>query len=200
MEHTHRTHVNAGFVVSVQSLVWTVLSSTAAVAIGFRSRTAVLIAFGAIGAIDALGSAALAYHFNHALRHDHLSDELERLSHRVVLIGLLVVGSVAAIAGLLRALHAQPHEASVAGAALSALSLVALGALAIRKRAIARRVGSRALLSDSHLSITGATLAAITLLGIAASRWLEWHWADGAATSAVGVGAVLLAVVTAPDQ
>lgn len=200
MEEMHRTHVNAGFVVSMQSLVWTLCSSAVAVVIGVRSGTAVLIAFGAIGTVDALGSAALAYHFNHALHHDRLSDELERLAHRVVLVGLLVVGLAAVITGLVKAAQATPHEASIAGAVLAVLSLVALTALAGRKRRIARRIGSDALRSDSHLSTTGATLAAITLLGIAASRWLEWHWADGVATAAVGAGAALLAVFTARSE
>jgi divalent metal cation (Fe/Co/Zn/Cd) transporter len=197
MEQTQRTQVNAGLAVSVQSVAWTVVSSTLAVVIGLRSGTAVLVAFGAVGTVDGIGSAALAYHFHHALRHDRLSTELERLAHRVVLVGLLVVGLAALITGLVKAFDNAPHDASAAGAALAAASLVVLSVLAIRKQAIARRVGSRALVSDSHLSATGATLAAVALLGIVASRWLEWNWADGAATATIGAGAAALAMFTA---
>ena len=199
MDHSHRRHVNAGFVVSIQSVAWTLVSSSLAVLIGIRSGTAVLVAFGAVGAVDAVGSAALAYHFHHGLRHDRLSDELEHLAHRVVLIGLLVVGIAAVVSGAAKAFQATHHDASAAGAVLAAVSLIALSGLALRKQVVARRVGSRALMSDSHLSVTGAALAAITLLGIAASRWFDWQWADGAATAMVGAGAAVLAMVAARD-
>jgi hypothetical protein len=192
----HRPHVNSALVVSAQSVVWNVLASIAAVALGIRSGTAVLVAFGAIGIVDAIGSVALVYHFHHALRHEALSEELERLAHRVVLVGLFLVGCAAVIGGVIRLMMDQSNEPSAAGVALAAASLVALVALSARKQRIARRVSSDALLSDGHLSAIGAMQAAVALAGTAATLWLAWDWSDAAATSIVGCVAVTLAIFT----
>jgi divalent metal cation (Fe/Co/Zn/Cd) transporter len=188
--------VNSALLVSALSVVWTVVSSSLAVTIGVRSHTAVLIAFGAIGVVDAIGSVALVYHFQHGLRHDRLSDELEELAHRVVLVGLFSVGCASVLGGLVRVAIAQTSEPSNQGVALAAISGVALIALSARKQQVARRIASKALLSDGHLSAVGATQAAVTLTGTAMAGWLGWYWADAAATTLVGSVATWVAVST----
>ena len=86
-EGPRRSHVNAALLVSVQSAVWTVASSSVAVWLGIHSHTAVLVAFGAIGFVDAVGSIALVYYFRHGLRHDRLSERLEELAHHSLVLG-----------------------------------------------------------------------------------------------------------------
>ena len=192
----HRPHVSAALLVSALSVVWTVVASSLAVTIGVRSHTAVLVAFGAIGAVDAIGSVALVYHFQHGLRHGRLSDELEKLAHRVVLVGLFSVGCASVLGGLVRLALSQTSEPSDPGVALAAISVVALIALSLRKRQVARRIASKALLSDGHLSAVGAMQGAVTLAGTAMAGWLGWHWADAAATTIVGSVAILVAAST----
>ena len=193
MQAVHRAHLNAGFRVSVCSVVFTTATSAAAIALGFATSTVVLVAFGAVGVLDAIGSIALAYHFKHGLRHDALSDELERLAHRIVLIGLMVVGASAAVVGGVRLALGSSSSTTSAGIALSMLSLVILTSFAVRKTVIARRVGSAALRSDGHLSAIGATQAAIAVAGTAAVQGLGWTSADAVATAVVGVLAVAVA-------
>jgi divalent metal cation (Fe/Co/Zn/Cd) transporter len=188
--------VNGALLVSIQSAIWTIVASTAAVGLGLRSHTAVLVAFGAIGFVDAVGSMALVYHFRHALRHDRMSDRLEKRAHRIVLVGLLMVGSAAIVGGLTRLAMGRSSEASNAGVALAAASFIVLTVLSARKRSIARLVSSNALRSDGHLSAIGAMQAAVTLAGTAATRWVGWRWADAAATTVVGCVAATLAVAT----
>ncbi len=192
----HRPHVQSAFALSVQSVVWTVVSSSLAITLGIRSNTAVLVAFGAIGLVDAIGSVALAYHFHHGLRHDELSKRLEKVAHRVVLLGLLVVGCSAIIGGLLRLRFPQNSDTSLVEVAVAATSFVALIALSVRKQRLAARIGSGALLSDGHLSAVGAVQAAVTVAGIAITRSLGWHWADATATVVVGCVASWLAIST----
>jgi len=192
----HRPHVSAALRISVLSVLWTVAASTASIVVGVRTGATVLVAFGAIGVVDAVGSIALAYHFHHGLRHDELSEALERLAHRVVLIGLFSVGCAAIVGGLLRLMLDPASSGSNAGVALAAASLVALVVLSARKVRIARRVSSNALLSDGHLSAIGAAQAAVALAGTAATRWLGWHWADAASTVVVGCVAAALAIST----
>ena len=188
-----RSLVRAAFAVSLLSIAWTVLAGSAAVALGLGSGSVVLVAFGAIGFLDALGSAALAYHFRHALRHDVLAEDLERLAHRIVSIGLVVVGGAAVIGGGLRLLLGGVTTSSVAGTVVAGVSVVALSALSRRKVVLARRVGSPALRSDGHLSAVGAAQAAVTLLGTMTAL-IGWHWADPAAAVAVGVVALSVGV------
>ena len=61
--------------------------------LGIGVNSAVLVAFGCIGIVDAVGSTRSLYHFRHSLRHDRFSHELERLAHRIVLVGLAIGGA-----------------------------------------------------------------------------------------------------------
>ena len=192
----HRPNVVAALRVSVLSMVWTLISSVLAVVIGIRSHTSVLIAFGAVGTVDAIGSAALTYHFVHGLRHDQLSDRLEGVAHRVVLLGLLVVGSSAIAGGVARLVFNSSRGSSVPGVVLAGASFLVLIVLSRRKVRVATRISSEALRSDGHLSAVGAVLAAVTLLGTVVERWFGWHWADATATIVLGAVAVWLAFST----
>ena len=192
----HRAHVKAALRVSMLSMVWTLVSSVFAVIIGVRSRTSVLVAFGAVGVVDAIGSASLSYHFLRALQNDELSERLEDLSHRIVLVGLLVVGSAAVLGGAIRLILNSSRGSSDAGVVLAGVSFVVLLVLSSRKLHVARRISSAALRSDGQLSAVGAVLAAITLVGTVIERWLGWSWADAAATIALGMVAMWLAIST----
>lgn len=195
-DEMHRPRVRSALRVSILSLVWTLVSSVFAVIIGLHSRTSVLVAFGAVGVVDAIGSATLSVHFWHGLRHDELSERLERLSHQIVLTGLLVVGSAAVLGGVLRLVLRSSHGSSATGVTLAGVSFVVLVILAGRKVRVARRIASEALRSDGHLSAVGAVLAAVTLVGTILERWLGWSWADATATIVLGAVAVWLAVST----
>jgi divalent metal cation (Fe/Co/Zn/Cd) transporter len=187
---------DAAWLVSVQSVVWTACASSTAIVLGLVGHTFVLVALGAIGLVDGVGSVALAYHFHHARRHDMLSERLELMAHRIVVGGLGVVGLGAIVVSVVRLILGSSGDASVAGAALAAVSVVVLAALSRRKRTIARRVPSGALLSDGHLSGVGAAQAAVALVGAATTRWFHWEWADASAALVVGSVAVALAIST----
>ena len=186
-------HARSALLLSLLSVVWTVFAGSLAITFGIRSHAGVLVAFGAIGFVDAVGSLALVYHFLHGLRHERLSVRLETISHRAVLVGLFTVGCAAVLGGLLRLRVGDAGDSSSAGVALAAASALALLALSTRKLQVGRRVSSKAPLADGHLSAVGAAQAAVALAGTGFARWLGWHWAD--ATATVLVGGVAIAVV-----
>jgi divalent metal cation (Fe/Co/Zn/Cd) transporter len=186
----------AAWLVSVQSIVWTACASTTAVVLGLVGHTFVLVALGAIGLVDGVGSVALAYHFHHARRHDALSERLELVAQRIVVGGLAAVGLGAIVVSVVRLISRSSGDASIAGTALAAASVLVLTVLARRKRSLARRVPSGALLSDGNVSGVGAAQAAIALVGAATTRWFNWPWADAAAALVVGSVAVVLAFST----
>jgi len=191
---TNRNPVRSAWLVSFVSVVWTVAASSVAIGLGVTDNSAVLVAFGAIGFVDALGSVALVYHFRHALRHDELSERLENIAHRVVVTGLFVVGAGAVIVGVARLVGGSTGGSSGAGTALAAISLVVLTLLSAQKQRLARLVGSDALLADGRLSGVGAMQAGVTLFGTAAASKLHWDWADAVAASLVGLVAIGVAV------
>ena len=195
MERTPANEVHSAFVVSLVSVVWTLAAGGLAIALGVISHSAVLVAFGAIGFVDAAGSVALAYHFHHAIKHDALAEHLEQLAHRVVVTGLFVVGLGAVVVGVARLVGGAHADDSFAGTLLAAVSLVVLAVLSARKQWIAARVGSRALLADARLSAVGAAQAAVALFGTAA-RGFGWSSADAIAATIVGLLAMTTAIVT----
>jgi divalent metal cation (Fe/Co/Zn/Cd) transporter len=192
----NRRDVVAALRVSLLSVIWTLLSSALAVDFGLGSHQLVLVAFGAVGVVDAVGSVALTCHFRHALRHGQLSERFETIAHGVVLVGLVSVGGAAIATGAFRLSTGHSGGSSNAGIVLAGASLVLLLVLSSQKRRIARRIDSSALRSDGHLSGVGATFAAITLAGTGLERWLGWHWSDATATVILGAIAVWLAVST----
>jgi divalent metal cation (Fe/Co/Zn/Cd) transporter len=191
--------VRAARQISTISLVWTLTASTAAIVVGLIANSLALIAFGAIGYVDAVADVALVYHFGRGLKHDELSARYERLAHRIVTVGLFGVGIATIAVSVLRLATGREGDASLAALMLASFSFLALIALARRKRAVAERVQSEALRADSRLSGVGALHAAIAIGGVAATTWLAWHWADAAAAAVVGLAATVLAVVTRND-
>jgi divalent metal cation (Fe/Co/Zn/Cd) transporter len=182
--------------VSELSVAWTVTASAAAIGLGLASNSAALVAFGAIGLVDAVGSIALVHHFRHGLRHEELSDRYERRAHRIVMIGLCAVGATTVVVSAARLVSGASADTVAAGAVLASVSLVVLACLSWSKQRLGTRIPSAALLADSHLSAIGAAQAAMTLLGIVASNWLRWHSADAVAAMGVGLVAVTLAAVS----
>ncbi|MDQ1397187.1 MAG: hypothetical protein QOG64_2446 [Acidimicrobiaceae bacterium] len=196
-ETTEPEHLRAGVRISAVSIAWTGASSVAALALGLSARSLVLLAFGLTGLLDAAGSATLVAHFRHALRHESFSERHERRALRVVTAGLLVIGVLTAVESTRRLIGREPAASIPAGVALAAVSVVVLAVLSVRKRGIARRIPSRALLADGWLSATGCLLAAVTVTGTGLASAFHWWWADPLAALAVACVAVAIAVVMA---
>ena len=186
--------IRSAKLVSEISVCWSIAASSTAIYLGFGAQSAVLIAFGCIGYVDAVGSIALIHHFRHGLRNVSLEDRFERRAHLLVTWGLVVVGF--GIAGLsclklIRNVHAVTQ---VSGVALAVTSVVVLTTLALTKRRLAARVESPALRADGNLSGVGAAQAGMALLGLAANEWLSWRSADAVAAIVLGIAAVILGI------
>jgi divalent metal cation (Fe/Co/Zn/Cd) transporter len=187
--------LRAGLRVSAVSIVWTIATSGFAIALGLERGSLVLVAFGATGLLDAVGSATLIVHFRHALRHEAFSVGHERVALRVVTAGLLVVG-VATLAESARRLAVHAEARSVpAGIVIATASAVMLARLSARKRTIGRAIPSRALVADGWLSTAGAALALVTVGGTVLTSAGSWWWADPVAAAVVATGAVTAGIV-----
>ncbi len=197
LELTTADNVRAGLVASVASIAWTVVTSAISVALGVGAQSTVLVAFGAVGFFDAAGSTALVAHFRNALRHEEISIRREWLAQLIVVVGLLTVGTATSLLSIVRLASRAHGPEPVLGVAVSAASVLALGVLALRKRGIARRIPSHALLADSWLSAVGCLIATLTVLGTGLDIAFGWWWVDpcaalGVALAALAVGALNL--------
>jgi divalent metal cation (Fe/Co/Zn/Cd) transporter len=94
------------------------------------------------------------------------------------------------MASTLHLLRGDGPTESLVGTVIAAASVPVLSLLAFRKRWVAVRIPSRALLGDAHLSAVGAALAGLALIGTGASAWFGWWWAD--AVAALGVACMAL--------
>lgn len=184
--------------VSAASAAWTLTASIAAITIGLADESLALVAFGAVQLFDFAADVVLVIHFR-AAHQGRDPGHLERVVLRIVSAGLSAVGLAAMVVGIRHLLDHQTAHTSTRAMVLTAASLVALSVLAHRKQHIAARLPSPALHADGQLTAVGAVLAAVTLIGAAATTAFDWWWSDPIAAALIGVGAMGLGVLTAKD-
>lgn len=189
--------LRSGTRVSAIGASWTVIASTAGIVLGVTENSLALVAFGAVGILDVVGSVTLVVHFVHARAHGAMSEHLERLALRVVTAGLVAVGIATAVASVLRLVEHARGNGSALGVVLAGVSCLALTGFSLRKRYVAVRLPSVALLADSRLSAIGALLAVVAVGGTAATQALGWWWADPVAALMIAIIAGWLGVVMA---
>jgi divalent metal cation (Fe/Co/Zn/Cd) transporter len=97
------------------------------------------------------------------------------------------------VASVVRLTSGASADPTVAAIGLAGVSLVALVAIAAVKYRVARRVASRALRTDAHITVVGATTSLVTVLGLAFTEW-GWGAADATAALVVAVAAGVVGV------
>jgi len=185
--------LRSGLRVSAAGAAWTLAASLSAILIGLSGKSLALVVFCVVGILDCAGSVTLVAHFKVA-RSGGTAEHLERIALRVITLGLIAVGLASAIVSVHHLLDHDTTTSSLPSVILATVSLVVLSVLSLRKRHVAIRLPSHALRADSHLSALGALLAAVTLGGTAASRSLDWWWADPAAALIIACVAIALGV------
>jgi divalent metal cation (Fe/Co/Zn/Cd) transporter len=114
-----------------------------------------------------------------------------------VTIGLVVIGALTAVESARRLVERASSHSVPLGVGLAAISVVVLAMFSVRKRAIAARIPSRALLADGWLSATGCLLDVVTVAGTGLASGWQWWWADPVAPLAVTCLGMVIAVVMA---
>ncbi|MGH9047575.1 MAG: cation transporter [Acidimicrobiales bacterium] len=187
--------LTAAYRISLVSLVFTLVAGSCAIAVGALAGSLVLVTFGAIGLLDAIGSATLIVHFRHALHRDALSARHEGIAMAVVTIGMAAIGLATMADSAYRLATKAGGGTSIVGIVIAGVSVIVLAALARGKHRIAPHVPSPALRADGWVSALGAMLALVTLLGTALQKGLGWWWLDPTAAIAVASGALVMSVL-----
>ena len=183
-----------GLRISQTSLVWTIAAGTSAITLGVLGNSLVLVAFGLIGLLDAIGSGTLIVHFRRSQRNQTVSERHERFALMVVTVGMAAVGAATIADSVYRLRARAVSDPRPAGIALAGASMLILAVLAGRKRRIAQRIPSHALHADGWLSAVGALLALIALAGTGLDAEFGWWWVDPLAGIAVASGATGLSI------
>jgi divalent metal cation (Fe/Co/Zn/Cd) transporter len=179
------TNLRHALILSGASIAWSGVVGTLAIYVALASGSLTLLGFGVDAVIDAIASSVLIWRFRVEGRQPERAARVEHIAERVVGLALIAL-ALYLVMGAVRALLGQAHpETSVASSALLIASVVVLPPLAVAKYRVAQRLGSGALRLDSILTAVAATLAAISLVSLAASDAFGLWWADAAAALVV---------------
>ena len=156
------------------------MAAEAAIALGagVAARSTLLTAFGFDSVVELLSGIVLLRRLTVEARSAG-TEQVDRLEHRtarisaVLLIILCVYVVVTSAAGLV--LRLKP-EGSVVGLAVAAVAVIAMPLLAWAKTRANRMIGSASLRADIAETLTCAYMAAVTLVGLAASMTFGLWW------------------------
>jgi divalent metal cation (Fe/Co/Zn/Cd) transporter len=169
------------------SLAWNVLETVVGLVAGLAAGSVALIGFALDSVVESSSAGALVWRLRSERLGGRTADDVERRAVRIVAVaffGLAAYVGAHAVHDLVT--RSRPEE-SVAGIVLALVSVVVMPLLAARKRAMAKRLDSRALAADSNQTSLCTFISAFLLVGLGANALLGWWWADPAAGLAIAL-------------
>ena len=187
MDATRRLALRRGVTLEVVTVTWMAIEAAVAIGAGVAARSVLLTAFGMDSLVELLSGIVLLRRLSTEARglDETGVERLERSTTRisavllVALSGYVVLTSVAGLSFMVR------PDASIPGVVVAALALIAMPVLGAAKSNVNRTIRSMSLRADIAETTTCAFLAAVTLLGLAASMSLGWWWAQYVAALAL---------------
>jgi divalent metal cation (Fe/Co/Zn/Cd) transporter len=186
--------LRAALYVSYAAVGWSVVAGTASIVIGVQAASTALVGTGTDVLADMLSSVVLIWRFRAQLHGRSPSHVAEHRAQRAAASALLIVAIGIAATAAVRLAQDQGASSGAAGLTIAGLSLVVLPLFAQAKYRIAARVPSPALRLDGHITLVGASMAAVTLLGLIATRAFDWTLADPIAALVIAAVAGVTAV------
>jgi divalent metal cation (Fe/Co/Zn/Cd) transporter len=173
---------------SVLSVAWGLASGALAIVAGIAAGSLGVLGLGLNILADVSGSTGLIWRFRVEQR------DLARARRAESAASLVVGGALSAVSITLASAAAadlasgtSPHK-SVLALLAAGISAVVLAPLGLAKQRTGRELASHALKGDGTLSNIGSALGVVAVLGLLASDYLGWWWADRCA--ALGIAAV----------
>lgn len=166
------------------TLLWMCVEGAASLWIGYSARSLLLEAFGVDSILELVSACVLLWRLALEYRGRMTEAETERSERKAsevvgytlyLLVGLILVSSGYRL--LLSHTLTDTHE-SVWGVAIGIVAKVGMPLLAGWKLQIAGRLNSRALRADAMEAIACGYLSVILIVGLIATRLLNWWWLD----------------------
>jgi divalent metal cation (Fe/Co/Zn/Cd) transporter len=170
---------------------WMTIEGAASLLLGWASKSLLLEAFGIDSVIELFSATVLLWRLrieaSGAATTEHV-DVVERRAAR--LIGYSLYALVAYVLfnsgyGLFIAKRITDTDESVWGILIGAVAKIGMPILAGYKLKVAAQLNSRALRADAVESITCGYLSIVLMVGLAATRLLDWWWLDSVAALAL---------------
>jgi divalent metal cation (Fe/Co/Zn/Cd) transporter len=179
--------VSAAFSLELFTVAYMVFEASAALGIGFVTRSVSLQTFGLDSLIEIASALVLLWRLNVERRGGDSArvESMEHRAERFVGWSLLALAAYVLIQSIYSVIGREQPESSIWGIALAAASLVVMPLLAKLKLRYADRIGSRALHADAFETLACAYLSFTLLLGLGANYLLGWWWADSLAALAM---------------
>src|SRR6184192_1377367 len=166
------------------TLGWMTIEGAASLLLGWASKSLLLEAFGIDSVIELFSAAVLLWRLRVEATGTATSEHVNLVEHRAArLVGYSLYALVAYIVlnsgyGLFVAKRITDTHESVWGILIGAAAKVGMPILAAYKLKVAVRLNSRALRADAVESITCGYLSIVLMIGLAATRLLDWWWLD----------------------
>ncbi len=174
------------------TLTWMALEFAAAVALGLRSESLLLLAFGVDSLIELASAAVMVWRLRVEFRGSAALARIEIVERRAaVWTGYLLYGLaayvVASSAYGLALGHRADVKESVWGLIIGVVAVIAMPGLARFKRKLAGpdRLDSKSLRADAAEAVSCAYLAGVIIVGLLLNRLLGWWWLDSVAALAL---------------
>src|SRR5881275_1878646 len=173
------------------TLGWMTIEGAASLLLGWASKSLLLEAFGIDSVIELFSGFVLLWRLRvetSGLASAERAEEVERRAARYVgysLYALVVYVVLNSGYGLFIAKRITDTHESVWGILIGAVAKVGMPILAGYKLKVAARLNSRALRADAVESITCGYLSIVLMIGLAATRLLDWWWLDSVAALAL---------------
>ncbi len=195
---TRQTDLRQAVAVSSMSVAWSLTSGIVAIVVGSAAGTLSLLAYGLDAIVDATASVMILLD----LRVEIVGGDppAHRRAEKAVGIALLVIGTGVTAEAAHSLLNEKPSSHTTVGIVVAVASTLLLPPLAIAKVRIAKRLRSPALQGDGFLTAGGASLAAVTLVGMHLERRYGWWWADPIAALIISMFLLVVGVLTLRDR
>jgi len=169
---TNATLLRRGLRLEYATLGWNVVGTVVVVSAAVAARSVALAGFGLDSLIEIFASVVVVWQLTGA------DQGRERRALRLIggaffLLALYILGQTA------YALLARTHPApSIGGIVWLAATLAAMLLLSRGKQITGRRLGNTVLMTEAHVTLIDALLAAAVLVGLLLNALAGWWWAD----------------------
>ncbi len=172
MDAASKAHLlRRGLTLEYMTLGWNVVGAAVVIASAVAARSVALAGFGIDSVIEILAS-LVVWQFKGTDQHRE-QRALRLIS--IAFLGLVIYIVLQTIQTLLAQAHAEPSPLSILwlAATLAAMLLLAWG-----KNRTGKALQNVVLMTEGHVTLVDAYLAAAVLVGLLLNRLLGWWWAD----------------------
>src|SRR5437660_2639665 len=189
--HERSDDVQLALLLTYITIAWMTIEGAASLLLGWASKSLLLEAFGIDSVIELFSAAVLLWRLRVEASGTATSEHVNLVELRAAgLIGYSLCALIAYVVlnsgyGLFIAKRIIDTHESVWGILIGAVAKVGMPILAGYKLKVAARLNSRALRADAIESITCGYLSIVLMIGLAATRLLDWWWLDSVAALAL---------------